>query len=111
MRQSLATAVCCVVSWDRKVGGGMSLKKTSPKSFDFGAYFFLGDCFLFSKKMKLFSKTKIINSHLQYKNSKELFFKSLFSMNGNLKQTNGLFVKVSWFFEVSRVSCIFADMS
>jgi len=52
-------------------------KKTSPKSFDFGAYFFLGDCILFSKKMKLFSKTKLINSHLQYKNSKELFFYKL----------------------------------
>jgi hypothetical protein len=39
-------------------GGGMSLKKTSPKSFDFGTSFFLGDCILFSKKMKLFSKTK-----------------------------------------------------
>ena len=84
-------------------------KKTNPKSFDFGAYFFLGDCFLFSKKMKLFSKTKIINSHLQDKNSKELFFKSLFSMNGNLKQTNGLFVKFSWFLRFQE-SAVFSQI-
>jgi len=52
-------------------------KKTNPKSIDFGAYFFLGDCILFSKKMKLFSKTKLINSHLHYKNNEELFFYKL----------------------------------